>query len=518
MPDASSNSMSEIGPPRVTVGERLDEAISALFPAWGARRAAFRVAQEQVQLLAGYRGARALRTDRKVASRGRQDRHLEATFDRRDMVDRARQLERSSVLAEGILSRSVENVVGQGFNLQANTSSTPWNDRAESLWKQWADNEADVRGMATWDELLGLIFRSYLRDGDVGTILLSDGSLQQFESDQLSSPDGWVLSRDMVDGVRLDARGKPLAYFVVDSPNPISASVRYQQHTEIPADSVLFLSRRTRLGQTRGQSCFATISWLLDQIDGNIEAVTVAARMAATYGLLITQPQPTGLPTIQGGDGSSYPRVNMEPGMIKYLRPGQDVRQIQASQPTQNFPEFLRTLGRFVGMALGLPLEVALGDYSKTNFTSGRMAMLSAWRTWRTYQQVLKRYCTQVYNWKLLGWIEAGILPARDDALRHLWHAPGWQFIDPTKEINSAMAAADGGLKSYTQIAAEMGNDWLELVATRKRELEVMAEAGLPVPARSSLTRDPLQPVPVAPAEEEEPQPAVEEEPQEVAE
>ena len=501
---SDSDSMTELRRPAPSVGERLDDAISALFPGWGARRAAFRVAQSQVQQLAGYRGARPLRTDRKRATRGRQDRHLEATFDRRDLVDRARQLERSSVLAEGILSRSVENVVGQGFKLQANTSSTPWNDRAEALWRAWSDNDADVRGMATFDELLALVFRSYLRDGDVGTILLGDGSLQQFESDQLSSPDGWVLSKEMVDGVRLDARGKPLSYWIVDSPNPISGSVRYQQHTEIPAESVLYLACRTRLGQTRGLSCFATISWLLDQVDGNIEAVTVAARMAATYGLLVTQPVPTGLATLQGGDGNSYPGINLEPGMIKYLRPGQDVKQVQAAQPTQNFPEFLRTLGRFVGIALGLPLEIALGDYSKTNFTSGRMAMLSAWRTWRTYQQVLKRYCTQVYLWKLLGWIEAGILPARDDALRHTWHAPGWQFIDPTKEINSAMAAADGGLKSYTQIAAEMGSDWLELVATRKRELAVMADAGLPQPARSSLTRDPLQPVAAAPAADDD--------------
>ena len=483
--------MHEVNPPAQGPGERLDGWISTLFPAWGARRAAHRVAQREVERLSGFRGARALRTDRNVASRGRQDRHLEATLDRRDMVDRARQLERNSVLAEGILSRSVENVVGCGFKLQSMTSSAAWNAEAERLWSAWGAH-ADVRGMSSWNELLALKFRSYLRDGDVGTILLGDGSVQTFESDQLSSPSGIVLSRNMVDGIKLDDRGRPLSYFVVDSPNPIGASVRYQAHTEIPAESVLYLARRTRLGQTRGLSCFTTISWLIEQLDGNIEAVTVAARMAACYGLVITAPMPTGLPTAQGGDGRTRQQISMEPGMAKYLRPGQDVKQINPTQPGTNWPEFLRTLGRLIGMALGLPLEIAFGDYSKTNFTSGRMAMLSAWRTWRCYQVMLKDYSASVYKWKLMGWMQAGLLPVREDALSHAWHAPGWQFINPTTEINAALAAVDGGLKSYTQCAAEMGNDWVQLVEARSAELRMLDEAGLPKPARSTITRDPL--------------------------
>ena len=486
--------------------ESLERVIATISPAWGARRAAFRVAQEQVESL-GFRGARHTRTDRRRATRGRQDRQLETMRDRRDMVDRARQLERNSVLAEGILSRSVENVVGCGFKLEAMSADPDWNKQAEALWSAWGDNDADVRGMSTWDELLGLTFRSFLRDGDVGTILLSDRKIQPFESDQLSSPTGRFLSRDMVDGIKLDPRGKATSYFIVDNPDPISATVRTQRHTEIPAESVLFLPRRTRHGQTRGLSCFSTISWILDQIDGNIEAVTVAARMAATYGLLITSPNPVGLPTILGGDGKTRQKIALEPGMVKFLRAGQDVKQIKPEQPTQNFSEFLRMLGRFVGMALGLPLEIAFGDYSQVNLTSGRMAMLSAWRTWRCYQKMLKRYSTRVYLWQLLEWMRIGRLPVREDALLHIWHAPGWQFIEPGREINAGLAAIDGGLKTRAMVAAEMQIDWLQLIEARKREIEAETAAGI-VPSKSTLTRDavgPAAPIDDDPDEPDEP-------------
>lgn len=494
------SSMFEIRGPDPTWSSRLDRIISTLSPAWGARRAAFRHAQHEVESLSGsgFRGARHTRTDRKKATQGRADRHLETHFDRRNMVDRARQLERNSVLAEGILSRSVENVVGCGFKLQAMSASPTWNAKVEELWSFWGDNLADVRRMATWDELLALKFRSYLRDGDVGTILLSDGSIQTFESDQLSSPNSRILSREMVDGIRLDKRGRPISFFIVDRPDPINASVRFQKHTEIPAKSVLFLPRRTRLGQTRGMSCFNTIAWLLDQVDGNIEAVTVAARMAASFGLLITAPNPTGLPPITAGDGRSYPKIAMEPGMAKYLRPGQDVTQIKPEQPTQNFSEFLRMLGRFIGMALGLPLEIAFGDYSKTNFTSGRMAFLSAWRTWRCYQKMLKRYSTQVYNWKLLEWMSTGVLEVREDALKHMWHPPTWQFIDPVKEINAALAAVDGGLKTRAMVSTElMQVDFISMLEARALEIKAEEKAGI-VPSKSTLTRDPTDtPAPI---------------------
>lgn len=474
----------------------VDQAIGVLSPSWAADRQIHRHTQELM-----YRAARHSRLDRKKAREGSADNKLEQGEQRRRMVDRARQLERDSVLADALLSRSQEYVVGPGFKLQAKTASDSFNEAAEALWNTWAGESkaADVRGMSTFGELLSLALRSYLRDGDVGAIQLSDGKLQMVESDQLSSPFGSSIpTRKMIDGVELDDRGKPVAYHVVDKPDPINTSVRFQfgreRRTRVPADQFIFLTRRKRIGQTRGVSAFSPVAWLLDEMDGNIEAVTAAARMAACVGLVIaSKRRMAGLPTEQGSDGQNRRKLTLEPGMIKEVAQDAKVTQIDPKQPTQNFPEFLRTLARLASASFGVPVEIALLNFEKSNFSNARTALMQAWQVWTCLQLILKGFSTRVYNWKMIEWMRAGLLPVREDALEHEWTAPGWKWIDPTKEIQATMAGIDAGLDSEIRAAKRLGLDFFELLEERKLAAEAREAAGLPE-VRSTLTRDPAAP------------------------
>ncbi len=173
--------------------------------------------------LSSYRGAQATRLDKPFpGARGASpDWTLEREYDRRDLVDRARQLERNSVLAEGMLSRSTEAVVGNGFGLQAKSADEVWNKDVEAKWKAWCESGADVRGLCSFGELLALVFRSFLRDGDVGAVLLSTGHIRVVESDEIASPTGYMRP-NMVDGVELDEAGRPIAYHVIRNPRMLA--------------------------------------------------------------------------------------------------------------------------------------------------------------------------------------------------------------------------------------------------------------------------------------------------------
>ncbi len=492
-------------PPKPSVSW-LDKSISSLFPEWGAKRMAYRAAMHEIEQL-GYRSARNTRIGRKEPSQGVADYSLEQTRDRREVVDRARQLERNSVTAESVLRSSVENVVGTGFTLQAGTDDDTWNKKAEELWGNWKSSEADVRGMASFDEIVELFFRSWLRDGDAGLILLADGKVQPFESDQLSSPNGMTLRRDMVDGIELDRRGKPLFYNIVSHPDPINPAVRYQDHQRISANNVLFKARRTRLGQTRGISAFSGSAWLIDQIDGNIEAVTVAARMAAMFGLVLTNARGNlpGVPMSSNtSDGVARPKWVMEPGMVKMAKPGEDVTQIKPEQPTQNFGDFVGLLIRLVAMPFGLPLELFF-DFSEANFSNHKAAMLQAQRTWRRYQAMLVDLQAAVYRWKVLRWIREGVLAARRDAFKHSFNRPGWKWMDPEKEIKAAMAEIDAGVNTWSAVTEGQGVDFAQLQIRRKRDLELMAPVGLPI-ARGTFSREIKEgPQPLTPPKPPEP-------------
>lgn len=482
----------------MTLQERLDRAIMALAPTWGAERLAARLAAESAERLSDYRGANRTRLDREAGtSRGASpDWTLERDYTRRALVDRARQLEHNSVLAEGMLSRSQESVVGNGFVLQSKSSDDAWNAQAEKLWKEWTEDQADSRGMCPFGELLGLVFRSYLRDGDVGTVLLSNGQLRVVESDEIATPQGFQAP-NLVDGIELDGAGKPTTYHVISNPRMLVGDRRaVSAHTLIPSENVIFLARRRRAGQTRGVSAFAGTTWILDQIDGNIEAVTVAARMAACFGLVIKRrARANGLTTETGADGVARRKLRVEPGSFFEVEPDEDVKQVQAAQPTTNFPDFLRTLARIAGVAFGLPVELLMMDFERTNYSNARAALLQAWNVWRVHQRMLKRYCTRVYQWKLLQWMESGSLAVRADAFEHGWIAPGWQWIDPVNEIQSTLAAIDAGLETRANAIMRLGYDPDEQWTQLEKEYRLLEEKGIPV-VRSTLTRDPIEPEP----------------------
>lgn len=445
--------------------------------------------------LSSYRGAQATRLDKpNPSARGASpDWTLEREYDRRDLVDRARQLERNSVLAEGMLSRSTEAVVGNGFGLQAKSGDEDWNKNTEALWKAWCESGADVRGLCSFGELLALVFRSYLRDGDVGAVLMSTGNIRVVESDEIASPTGY-MQPNMVDGVELNESGRPIAYHVIRNPRVLSMDRRHvPNHTAVPAENVLFLARRRRSGQTRGVSAFSGVTWILDQIDGNIEAVTVAARMAACFGIVLKRRnRMNGLDTVTGSDGIARRKLRIEPGALMEVEPDEDVKGLQGQQPTTNFPDFLNTLARVAAIPFGLPVEILMMNFEKTNYSNARAALLQAFKVWREHQGRLKAFCSRIYLWWLLRQIEAGEISARPDALEHGWLTPGWQWIDPVSEIQTTLAAIDSGLETRAQALMRLGYDPEEQYAQIRKEQPVAKELG--IDCHSTLTRDKVVP------------------------
>jgi lambda family phage portal protein len=480
--------------------DSFDRLVAALSPETGARRAAARLAMAEAERLSGsFRGSTHSRIDRSSPTmRGAgADWTLERGRDRRELVDRARGLERDSVLAAAMLSRATESVVGAGFGLQAKTGDDGWNDTAEALWKDWT-LRADSRGMCSFGEILALAYRSWLRDGDVGLLKQANGTIRVLESDEIASPEGYPRP-ELVDGVELNQEGRPVAFHVLTTPIDFVPDRRLtMSRTRIPANYVEFMARRERAGQTRGLSAFSNVAWLLDQIDGNLEAVTVANRMAACLGLVFKRgSRMSGLPTVTTADGIQRKKLRLEPAGFMEIDKDDEITTVQGHPANANLGEFLRILGRMASIAFGLPLEITFMDFEKTNYSNARAALLQAWNVWRIHQAMLKGVCTRIYTWQLLNWMEAGLLPARRDALEHRWQAPGWQWIDPTQEVQSALAAVDAGFKTRADVVSQMGGDFEDMAFALEKERRVMEKIG-PV-AHSTLTRD--EAPPPAPAE-----------------
>ena len=477
---------------------RLDRLIAYVAPQMAARR---ELARYALTKMSGYKDASPSRIDAQTVSRGTAaDWNLELGYDRRRMVDRAIQLEQDNLIAGSLLDRSTENVIGEGFRLRMKSEDDGWNLEAEEFFHEWADHHCDVRQTMTFNEILQMTHRSMMRDGDVGWILNADGTIRPFESSELASPQGGYSRPNMADGVELDKHGAPVAYHIFDpDPNVLWADRRQalSRLTRVPAENVIFFARHTRFGQTRGLTAFQGLFWILEQLDGTLEAVTVAHRMAALFGLVVKKKSPfSGFAMGQDAAGTARPQIAMEPGGVMRLEPDEDVTQISPAHPGAQTEGHIKNLVRIAGSRFATPMEVVLGDYSASNYSNTRTSILSMSKPRKMRQHYIGHRASDVVRWRLINFLDGSGTSKRvrekirRDVLRHLWLFTGQPWVDPVAEVQSDQAALDGGFTTKRAVLAKLGYDYDEIQTERELEQADDETRGLR-PVRSTLTREP---------------------------
>lgn len=471
----------------------LDRAIAFVAPEWGARRAAARYGLEK---LATYPDAVPTRLDSPITAPGvSPDWSLELGRDRRQLVDRVRDLERTNVLACALLDRSVESVVGTGFTYQARTKDPEWNRAAEALWQAFVE-DADERGLSTLHEMIALLFRGYLRDGEGALVKLTTGKVRSLESDEIGMPEGYYRP-GQVDGVELDKHGRPKTFHVFKPDMKVLYSDRRISGVRlaIPAGDVIFVARRTRANQTRGLTAFNGCFWALEQIKGSIEAVTVSLRMSACLGLVLKKASPINAPAARDPNSPSGQRrtLNLAPGAVLQLLPGEEVTTVTPAGVGPFFEAHVRLLMRIAATAFGMPLEVALGDFGPLNLSAARANLQQACRAWKILQKVVERVYDALKDWKLLEWMEAKKLANRKDWRARHWVRPGFMILDSVAETEGDLAALDGNFETLSEILGRRGSSLEAFIAQKTHDNKALKAAGIET-THSTLTRDKVAP------------------------
>jgi len=68
---------------------------------------------------------------------------------------------------------------------------------------------------------------------------------------------------------------------------------------------------------------------------------------------------------------------------------------------------------------------------------------------------------------------------SRLDLTRARWIAPGWGWVDPTKEVEASRSSVDGNLSTLADECAALGKDWEEVMEQKAREEKKRKELGL---------------------------------------
>lgn len=447
--------------------------------------------------------------------------------------DRSRELIRDAAYAKRAKVIVQNNVIGPGIGMQAKVMTSRGelndriNDQIESAWETWAcASSCHTGGTLHFSDLerqcMGQVFeageifiRKHMRKfGDSAVPF----ALEIIEPERIAddyTPAMTSTSRTRL-GVETDEFHRPVAYLIrTMHPGELKYSADQPSAIEVvPADEIIHLRIVERWPQTRAMPWLHAAARKLNDMDGLTEAEITAARAGACYFATIETKDGESSYGEEQPDGSSI--ANIEPAIVEKLAPNEELKFHAPNRPNAQLDPFMRMMLREVAAGVGCSYESLSRDYSQSNYSSSRLALLDDRDLWRMLQLWFIRSFRQLIHkeWLQVA-VMAGAIPAinvqdyamNPEKFEQVQFKPrGWSWIDPTSEVESYEKAIQCGFTTVSQVIAQTadGRDLEDVLKERKRELDMMESMGLefttdpevanpsaPEPAKASNAADP---------------------------
>lgn len=486
--------------------EELNQPGSAILKAWNAgreserQRAAKTKENEGARAYAGAQFGR-LTSDWSALNTSADS---EIVTSLRALRGRSRQLIRDNEFAKNAVRIVQNNVVGTGIGLQSLVANVrgkligPINDQIEEAWLRWADKKTcHTAGLLGFSDIERLIMAQIVEAGEVLIRKVRQPfgnskipfALEVIEADRLmdtwqtaQAPNGNAIRM----GVEVDQWGRPVAYWLYPT-HPGDYQFRTfvpSKFIRLPAEEVIHLYVIDRWPQTRGVPWFHATLKRMNDMAGYAEAEIVAARASANIVGFIKAPEPEAGAYVQNAQRV----IDSEPGTFKQLLPGEDFVGFNPSRPNAALEPFLRFMLRSVAAGIGVSYESLSRDYSQSNYSSSRLALLDDRALWRILQGwLIRNFRNEVHR----EWLNAAVLggevkiadyytnSAKYDRVR--FKPRGWSWTDPTKEVEAYRTAVRSGFITVSDVIADTagGLDAEDIFKARRQELDLMAQLDL---------------------------------------
>lgn len=424
--------------------------------------------------------------------------------------NRSRELVRDAAYAKRAKMIVQNNVIGSGSGLQAKVEATRGhlresvNNDIEAIWKDWCAADSCHTGQALHfadleRQLIGQVFEAGeifvrmhpVRIGDSAVPL----ALEIIEPERIAdefSPSPVEPGAVVKLGIEVNAFGAPLAYYIrTRHPGEQHLALNQVDQIErVPARDIIHLRTIDRWPQTRAIPWMHAAGRKLNDMDGLTEAEITAARAAACYMGFIEPP-----PDNDTSFGEEQPDGSVEeelsPGIMHRLNAGEKFNSFSPNRPNAQLDPFMRMMLREVASGTGPSYESLSRDYSQSNYSSSRLALLDDRDLWKVLQlwfgrsfrmRVHKAWLQQAILSRAItsiGLEEYALNPKKFEACCFKFR--GWSWIDPTKEVEAYEKAIRNGFTTVSAVIAQTadGRDLEDVLKERKRELEQMEELGL---------------------------------------
>lgn len=419
--------------------------------------------------------------------------------DRVNLRARARQLAKNDPYAAKFISLVRNNTLGpNGITLSAQiqnkdgSSDEKLNDLVETLWWKWSRNgNCDVTGKYSFKKLLDLIVEALSRDGEALVWLRRGQSfgdykfqLQFLDAEYLddtyqNTQNNGVIIRD---GIEFNQFGKPIAYHIrksIDDPLRNNSTDRIR----VPAEDIVHIFNPQYANQHRGITPLAPVMLALHNLSKYRESELIAARIAACKQAYLTK---IGGEDFQDDETDEFGNVPnaIETGVIDILPDGYDIKFSDFSSPSTTFDTFNKAQLRGIAAGLGVNYNSLDSNLESVNYSSARFGLLEEINTYKIIQNLLiDEFLTRVFE----DWLRIQLLNGKipfpvtyfDKINKPKWVTKGWRSVDPGKDASANKTYIELNLKTRTEILAETGQDFEEVMLQIAKEKQLMDKLGI---------------------------------------
>lgn len=391
---------------------------------------------------------------------------------------RARHFAENNAHAANGVAAWVTALVGTGVTPASQHPSRDVRRAIAATFRRWAAR-CDADGRTDFFGLQAQAVRGMIIDGESFIQLLQaeDGlKLRLIAPELIDSSHTVELGNGsrIIAGIEFDSSDTVTAYWI----RPARATdlfPTYGNAVRVDAADMVHLFVSHGAGQVRGISWLAPVLLRLGELDQLEDALLVGVKVAAMHTGFLTDMNGTGTLPYDGSQAGNILESGLEPGTLKVLPNGYDVK-FNSPQQAKDSIDFVLHQLRAIAAGLGVPAHLLDGDLRAANYSSLRAALVSFRQRVEQIQfhTVIPQILNPIWERMIMGAVLSGELEFDADLMSVEWFPPAMPWVDPAKDAEAEATLINSGLKSRRQAVAERGFDIEalddEISADRKRE------------------------------------------------
>ncbi|TFG62171.1 MAG: phage portal protein, partial [Gemmatimonadales bacterium] len=424
---------------------------------------------------------------------------------RQEIARKARYFEKNSTLVQALVGKFENFVVGAHPQITPNSSDPEWNKRAKIWWDEWA-HIPDIASRQSFGCLLNLMARNWFIDGEIFIILTkgesftANGAVRQFPRIQLieghlcRTPPNLDKDPSVVDGVRLDRRGRPVSYYFAEEVR----QGQYEFRTE-DADNVIHLFEPSRPGQVRGLSFLHAAINELHDVDDLLMLEMQAARENASTSVWIKTKSGDLDPgevrrarligttvTNTGGTATEtkaeYYR-DVSGGRARVLKTGDEVNQNAGERPSVTSVGYWKLKIELICAGVEIPYVIIFPDSMQGTVYRGALDMATSF--FRSRHAVIAEVARRIYAYvmRFATAMDRGLASRPGDFTRVSILPPRAPNVDVGRNAAAEAEALKDGRMNYDLIFGPQGLSWTDELLKFNEQLEFI-EANCPALAK----------------------------------